>query len=165
MHSQTNIMKTHNFAKLCLNTRVTFLWTDKQLTQSCLPKTKSIFNSGTALLYYDIHLRSTILNIQLWTILNSEHQYTPLTISQKLNWPTCSTSTVHLFLSIPVKKQLTLTKHGGSPKVSLCTALYYYIILCKTGISINTPFCNPWDSPLLYSTVLSSNLTGKLKLL
>lgn len=129
MHSQTNIMKTHNFSKLCLKTRVTFLWTDKQLTQSCLPKTKSICNSGTALLYYDIHLRSTVLNIQLWTILN-------ITIQFHKNWTTCCTSTVHLFLSIPVKKQLTLTKHGGSPKVPLCTTLYYYIILCKTGILV-----------------------------
>lgn len=135
MHSQTNIMKTHNFAKLCLKTRVTFLWTDKQLTQSCLPKTKSIFNSGTALLYYDIHLRSTILNIQLWKILNTSLHHSQF----HKNWTTCSTSTVHLFLSIPVKKQLTLTKHGGSPKVSLCTTLYYYIILCKTGILVLKP--------------------------
>lgn len=80
LHSQTNIMKTHNLAKLSLKSRVTFLWTDKQLTQSCLLETKSIFNSGTALLYYDIHLRSNKLNIeQYWN-------WTPLTISQKLNY-------------------------------------------------------------------------------
>lgn len=162
MHSQTNIMKTHNFAKLCLKTRVTFLWTDKQLTQSRLPKTKSIFNSGTALL-----LTSTY-DPQYWTFSFEQYRtpvyFTPLTISQKLNYM------LHLHrppVSIhSCQKTADTNKTWRKPK---SVSMYYPLLLSyfmqNWYISIKTPFCNPWDSPLLYCTVLSANLTGKLKLL